>query len=283
MKKKYIILGVLAFLFNIFSFIGLFICIIFAIRILFLNYQHEENKKINDIVEVLSEYEYNKNNVFYRYNSIIYKNQEYTLEDEKTIFWIGDSNIIYYNEATQYMHIEGITSIESFHKSITRLGDYLERYYKEPSLYYWFSNKYYRLDINNLDEIELSEDEFYLTTYGSNYRVNINKKEIDVTSSNDFSKAINIKDIKNYEEIGKIPYITNFIFYDFLVKGNDIYIQMKYYEIDLIIKYNMEEDTMSIFDWHIDDFVGVLHEKTNLGFAIINDDFIPIINKYFDN
>ena len=251
-----------------------------VLDIIYLN--KEEKSENITITNFLSNFE--QNNVIYYANNYLYYNNK-TVIYKKGIYikWMNSTNILFYDSNSHFFKMEGDNGIVYMNECNDFSGYYDEAFVYEDDIFYEYSRKWSKYNVNLNESYEITKEEFNnnkkILKCEADYLIDKKANEIVVTNKlSNISKTITKKDISN-EIFSDFKYNKSFNFGDYKVISDSIFIQMCYKEFWIIIRYSFNSGEMSLYDWFT-------HKKdknyfNNLSFYVIDGENAPIINKYF--
>lgn len=284
MKKRYITIVVIwhvvfklyiLFLFAVFLFI--------IISILDLKNKGVKDKtKMEQIENSLCLYQHSQRLLFSYEDYLINYNKMASIGTGYKILSIGDDYIFSYdiiNSKYSISYYSGrVKNIDI--NSIS--GSYDSIIMEDEMIYSSVLNKYYQYNLITDIEEEIYKEKYYIIKNGKDYDVSKSKKNVIVYNNlSHENKVISLEDIASQPSFSSELQLMSFEILDYKMVGDNIYLNMNYKEICIIIRYNFITNIYELYDWNrfVHDFD---YNYKNINFYImLNDQSPSIINKYF--
>jgi len=273
-KKNKIIMLIFLISFGIICTIALILPLVIA-----YNADIKKSKIIyNDISLSLSKFNHN-NVVYYKEEYIYYYNQEAYLDSDNSVLYIDDNSLLYYSNKNYTLLNSDNTKIEIKKNKLNSTYNY-SFYINQNKIYYRKGKDYYIYDYEIDNSVEISEED-YNNKDGGNYKIIKNNNEYEIINNNSYNVSyLKLSDIYSNEEISKIYNIKSFKFGSSQVIDNCIFVQLNYQCFDLIIKYDILNNDISLYDW-INRYNNDSGYYDYVNFYVFKDKISKSIERYF--
>ena len=274
-KKNKIIMLIILISFGIICTIALILPLVIA-----YNADIKKSKIIyNDILLSLSKFDHN-NVVYYEYEYIYYYNQEVYLDSNYNVVYIDDNSLLYYSNKNYTLLNSDNTKIEIKENKLNY--SYNESFYiNQNKIYYREGKDYYIYDYEIDNSVEISEEDYYNNKDGGNYKIIKNNNEYEIINNNSYNVSyLKLSDIYSNEEISKIYNIKSFKFGSYQVIDNCIFVKLNYQCFDLIVKYDILNNDISLYDW-INRYNNDSGYYDYVNFYVFKDKISKSIERYF--
>ena len=218
--------------------VTLFICI-FIVPIV-VGFVHVNRIK-KEIHNSLINFEHSMKVVYYSGSSIYYNGDHVELDDNITLCFIDDNNIIEKNNKTHSVFIERNSKYIALPKEFENLHNI---FLKNDFIYSKYSNDtYYMYDIDTDSFFKISQENYYSEKDGREYSVSIKNNNIKIINSDTGKEEkISIATIFKEDTLSKIANYNYFMINDYQLYNDQLYIRLIYLNFSIIVKYNFSNN-----------------------------------------